>query len=164
MIKPRGLSLSCSVEFEENDGPQVAQPNVSSEDVEIPQEAIGRMGVGFFCPIEGHLVADQEELCSTQVEPFSSQHNQANGTNISPSQEQSQDPSLVDQVASQEPSSPSHDASHDQGQDYHLFLLLKILMLIKATTPVKTGTQLIKMIKIILLATMRKSKPVVKQE
>ena len=27
---------ACSVELEENDGSQVAQPNVSSEDVEIP--------------------------------------------------------------------------------------------------------------------------------
>ena len=42
---------------------------------------------------------------------------QAIGTNISPSQEHSQDPPVVDQVASQGPRSPSHDASHDQGQD-----------------------------------------------
>ena len=49
---------SCSVEFEENEVSQVAQPNVSSEDVEIPQDAIGRMGVGFFRPIEGNLLAD----------------------------------------------------------------------------------------------------------
>ena len=41
---------SCSVEFEENDVSQVDQPNVSSEDVEIPQDSIGRMGVGFFPP------------------------------------------------------------------------------------------------------------------
>ena len=76
---------SCSVEFEENEGSQVAQPNVSSEDVEIPQDAIGRMGVGFFRPIEGHLVGDREELCSTQVEPSSSQDNQAIGNSTSPS-------------------------------------------------------------------------------
>ena len=66
---------SSSVVFEENDGSQVAQPNVSSEDVEIPQDAIRRMGVGFFCPIEGHLLADREELCSTQVEPSSTLEN-----------------------------------------------------------------------------------------
>jgi hypothetical protein len=35
------------------------------------------MGVGFFCPIEGHLVADQEELCSSQVDPSSTQVQQA---------------------------------------------------------------------------------------
>jgi hypothetical protein len=108
---------SCSVEFEEYDGSQVAQPNVSSEDVEMPHEAIGRMGVEFFRPIEGHLVVDREELCSTQVEPSSSQDNQANGTSVSPSLEQAQDPPVVDQVASQEPSNTSHDASKDQGQD-----------------------------------------------
>ena len=42
---------SCSVEFDENEGSQVAQPNVSSEDVEIPQDARRRMGVGFFRPL-----------------------------------------------------------------------------------------------------------------
>ena len=49
---------SCSVEFEENDGSQVAQPNVFGVDVEIPRDAIRRMCVGFFRPIEGHLVGD----------------------------------------------------------------------------------------------------------
>ena len=57
------------------------------------------MGVGFFRPIEGHLVADREELCSTQVEPSSSQDNQANGATNAPNQEQAQDPPVVDQVA-----------------------------------------------------------------
>ena len=108
---------SCKVEFEENIGSQVAQPNVSSEDVEIPQEAIGRMGVGFFRPIEGHLVADREELCSTQVEPSSSQDNQVNGVSNAPNLDQVQDPSIVDQCVSQESSSSSHDASQDLGQD-----------------------------------------------
>ena len=68
------------------------------------------MGVGFLRPIEGHLLADQEELCSTQVEPSSSQDNQANGANDAPTQEQAQDPPIIDQVALQEPSSPSQDA------------------------------------------------------
>ena len=108
---------SCRVDFEENVGSQVAQPNVSSEDVEMPHEAIGRMGVGFFRPIEGHLVADRDGLCSTQVEPSSSQDNQANGSSVSPTLEQSHDPPIVDQVALQEPCSPSHETSHDQGQD-----------------------------------------------
>ena len=85
---------SCKVEFEENVGSQVAQANVSSEDVEIPQETIGRMGVGFFRPIEGHLVADREELCSTQVEPSSSQTQPipAVGTNVEPIQRQVANP------------------------------------------------------------------------
>ena len=64
---------SCSVTFEENDGSQVAQPHVSGVDVEIPQDAIRRMGVGFFRPTEGHLLVDQEGLCSTQVEPSCTQ-------------------------------------------------------------------------------------------
>ena len=59
--------------FEENDGSHVGQVDVCA-DAEIPQDAIGRMGVGFIHPIEGHLVADREELCSTQVEPSSTQH------------------------------------------------------------------------------------------
>jgi len=63
---------SSSVVFEENNGSHVGQVDVCA-DVEIPQDAIGRMGVGFIRPIEGHLVADREELCSTQVEPSSSQ-------------------------------------------------------------------------------------------
>ena len=100
--------------FEENDGSKVVQFHVSDVDVEIPQDAIGRMGVGFFRPIEGHLVVDREELCSTQVEPSSSQDNQAIGNSTSPSQELYHDPPIVDQVASQEPSSPSHVVSRGE--------------------------------------------------
>ena len=40
---------------------------------EIPPQAIRRMGVGFYLPIEEHLVAEGEGQCSTQVEPSSSQ-------------------------------------------------------------------------------------------
>ena len=61
--------------FEENDASQVGQVDMCADD-EIPQDAIERMGVGFFRPIEGHLVADREELCSTQAEPSSTQHQQ----------------------------------------------------------------------------------------
>jgi hypothetical protein len=38
---------------------------------------IRRMGVGFIRPIEGHLVADREGVCSTQVETSSTQVHQA---------------------------------------------------------------------------------------
>ena len=62
-------------------------------------------------------MANREELCSTQVEPSSTQENKANGENDAPTQEQAQDPLFVDQVAMQEPSSPSQDASQYQGQD-----------------------------------------------
>ncbi|KAK1661717.1 hypothetical protein QYE76_049876, partial [Lolium multiflorum] len=98
---------SCSVKFEENDGSQVGQVDVCAGD-EIPQDAIVRMGVGFFRPIEGHGVASREELCSTTVEPSSSQHQQTlpSEANDAPTQEQEQDP-------------PSYvqDQGQDQGQD-----------------------------------------------
>ncbi|KAK1681779.1 hypothetical protein QYE76_042627 [Lolium multiflorum] len=62
------------------------------------------MGVGFFRPIEGHGVASREELCSTTVEPSSSQHQQTPSleANDAPTQEQEENP-------------PSHE--QDQGQD-----------------------------------------------
>ena len=56
-ISSKIIIESCSVKFEENDGSQVGQVDVCAGD-EIPQDAIVRMGVGFFRPIEGHLVAD----------------------------------------------------------------------------------------------------------
>ena len=94
---------SCSVKFEENDGSQVGQVDVCAGD-EIPQDAIVRMGVGFFRPIEGHGVASREGLCSTTVEPSSSQHQQTPSleANDAPTQEQEENPS-------------SH--VQDQGQD-----------------------------------------------
>ncbi|KAK1681906.1 hypothetical protein QYE76_042754 [Lolium multiflorum] len=63
-----------------------------------------RMGVGFFRPIEGHGVASREGLCSTTVEPSSSQHQQTPSleANDAPTQEQEENP-------------PSH--VQDQGQD-----------------------------------------------
>ncbi|KAK1606347.1 hypothetical protein QYE76_030020 [Lolium multiflorum] len=94
---------SCSVRFEENDSSQVGKVDVCAGD-EIPQDAIVRMGVGFFRPIEGHGVASREELCSTTVEPSSSQHQQTPSleANDAPTQEQEENP-------------PSHE--QDQGQD-----------------------------------------------
>ncbi|KAK1650001.1 hypothetical protein QYE76_067806 [Lolium multiflorum] len=91
------------VRFEENDSSQVGQVDVCAGD-EIPQDAIVRMGVGFFRPIEGHGVASREELCSTTVEPSSSQHQQTPSieANDAPTQEQEENP-------------PSH--VQDQGQD-----------------------------------------------
>ncbi|KAK1605066.1 hypothetical protein QYE76_028739 [Lolium multiflorum] len=70
---------SCSVRFEENDGSQVGQ-------------------------VDGHGVASREELCSTTVEPSSSQHQQTPSleANDAPTQEQEENP-------------PSH--VQDQGQD-----------------------------------------------
>ncbi|KAK1646708.1 hypothetical protein QYE76_064513 [Lolium multiflorum] len=84
---------SCSVKFEENDGSQVGQVDVCAGD-EIPQDAIVRMGVGFFRPIEGHGVASREGLCSTTVEPSPSQHQQTPSleANDAPTQEQEENP------------------------------------------------------------------------
>ncbi|KAK1606057.1 hypothetical protein QYE76_029730 [Lolium multiflorum] len=84
---------SSSVKFEENDGSQMGQVDVCAGD-EIPQDAIVRMGVGFFRPVEGHGVASREGLCSTTVEPSSSQHQQtpSSEANDAPTQEQEQDP------------------------------------------------------------------------
>ncbi|KAK1679732.1 hypothetical protein QYE76_040580, partial [Lolium multiflorum] len=98
---------SCSVKFEENDGSQVGQVDVCAGD-EIPQDAIVRMGVGFFRPIEGHGVASREGLCSTTVEPSSSQHQQtpSSEANDAPTQEQEQNPPPCVQ-----------DQGQDQGQD-----------------------------------------------
>ncbi|KAM0916349.1 hypothetical protein ACQ4PT_010232 [Festuca glaucescens] len=88
----------CSVTFEENDGSQVGQVDVCADD-EIPQDAIVRMGTGFHLPIEGHGVAPREGLCSTQVEPSSSQTQQALDLvdNVTPTEEQAQDPPSCEQ-------------------------------------------------------------------
>ena len=62
------------------------------------------MGTGFHLPIGGHGVAPREGLCSTQVEPSSSQTQQAPDLvdNVTPTEEQAHDPPSCEQ---------------DQGQD-----------------------------------------------
>ena len=57
--------------------------------------------MGFIRLIEGHLVADREELCSTQVEPSSSQPQPipAEGANNEPIQRQVENPQQDDQAA-----------------------------------------------------------------
>ena len=110
---------SCSVRFDENDGSQVAQFHVCDVDNEEPQDAIRRMGVGFYRPVEIHHEPPQASTSSTQVEITSSQVEPAPSmeANEAPIQEQVQDPPQVDQVAMQEPSSPIVDASQGQDQD-----------------------------------------------
>ena len=64
----------------------------------MPQDAIGRMGAGFIRPVEEPLMVDQEELCSTHVEPSSSQHQQAPiKEDNDPCQRQVVDPQPTDQ-------------------------------------------------------------------
>ncbi|KAK1686066.1 hypothetical protein QYE76_046914, partial [Lolium multiflorum] len=106
---------SCSVKFEENDGSQVGQVDVCAGD-EIPQDAIVRMGVGFFRPIEGHGVASREELCSTTVEPSSSQHQQTPSleANDAPTQEQEENPPSHEQDQGQDQPNQAHEVEHSQ--------------------------------------------------
>ena len=94
--------------------PKWGQVGVCDVGDAIPSEAIRRMGVGFFRPVEEPLVADREGQCSTQVEPSSTQENHANEEPIAPTQEQVEGPQPLDQVAMQEPNSPIRDGSHDQ--------------------------------------------------
>ncbi|KAK1687091.1 hypothetical protein QYE76_047939 [Lolium multiflorum] len=111
---------SCSVRFEENDGSQVGQVDVCAGD-EIPQDAIVRMGVGFFRPVEGHGVASREGLCSTTVEPSSSQHQQtpSSEANDAPTQEQEQNPPSCVQDQGQDQS-----RIHDGSDEYPFNILL----------------------------------------
>ncbi|KAK1697716.1 hypothetical protein QYE76_014413 [Lolium multiflorum] len=116
-VSSRIIIESCSVKFEENDGSQVGQVDVCAGD-EIPQDAIVRMGVGFFRPIEGHGVASREELCSTTVEPSSSQHQQTipSEANDAPTQEQEQDPPSCVQDQGQDQPRIHDDQAHENEQ------------------------------------------------
>ena len=114
---------SCSVEFDENNGSQVAQFHVRDVDDEQPHEAIHRMGVGFYRPIEIHHGSDNGEASSSQQGAPTPPHDPAptSDTNIAPTQEQAQDPPL-DQAVVQEPSTQSSDPAvvASQGQDKDL--------------------------------------------
>ena len=60
---------SCNVRFDEHNGSQVGQFDLGDVGDEMPPQAIRRMGIGFYRPIEEHLVVEWEGQCSTQVEP-----------------------------------------------------------------------------------------------
>ena len=85
--------------FEEYDGPQGGQVDACVADDEMPQDAIGRMGVGYIRPVEEPLMEDREELFPTQVEPSSSQPQHAPSTeeDNDSSQRQDVDPQHGDQ-------------------------------------------------------------------
>jgi hypothetical protein len=73
--KSTGLVIETSnVSFDEDNGSYVGQSGVRDADDKIPPQAIIRMGVGFFRPIEGHILAKGEGQCSTQVEPSPPEH------------------------------------------------------------------------------------------
>ncbi|KAK1631946.1 hypothetical protein QYE76_006261, partial [Lolium multiflorum] len=150
---------SCSVRFEENDGSQVGQVDVCVGD-EIPQDAIVRMGVGFFRPIEGHGVASREGLCSTTVEPSSSQHQQTPSleANNAPTQEQEQNPPSCVQDQGQDQSDHhgfmmdpmnilSTFSSHRIMSKIKHMRMSNLKKLRKLKLKVKMGTQMIKLIK-----------------
>jgi hypothetical protein len=67
---------TCNVRFDEDNGSFVGQSAVHDVGDKIPPQAIRRMGVGFFRAIEGHLLAEGEGQCSTQVEPSPAKHPQ----------------------------------------------------------------------------------------
>jgi hypothetical protein len=67
---------TCNVMFDEDNGFFVGQSDVHDVGDEIPRQAIRRMSVRFYRPIEGHLLAEGEGQCSTQVEPSPTKHPQ----------------------------------------------------------------------------------------
>jgi hypothetical protein len=98
----------------------VVQSGVFDVGDKIPPQAIRRMGVGHLIPIEEHLLAEGEGQCSTQVEPSSSQAQQAPQGPIDANQRHALDsqPSEHDQDQDQVhggDSSPMGD--HGQAQD-----------------------------------------------
>ena len=107
--KASGIVVNCcSVIFEEVDSAQGGQVDVCA-DVEIPQEAVGRVDLEPLHSIEGHLAADREGLYPMHIGSSSPQVHQSpivEATNTSteeqnanppPSeQDQGQDQSRVD--------------------------------------------------------------------
>jgi hypothetical protein len=94
--------VEANVRFEENDGSRVEQSGFCDIGDEIPPHGIRRMGVGHLIPIEEYLLAEGEGQCCTQVEPSSSQTQQAPQGPIDANQRQAQDP---------------QPSEHDQDQD-----------------------------------------------
>ena len=72
--KTTGLvSETCNVKFDEHDGSQVGQVDLGDVGDELPPQAIRRMGVGFYLPVEEDLVDEGEGQSSTQVMPSPTQ-------------------------------------------------------------------------------------------
>src|SRR4051812_4017211 len=81
---------SSNVEFDEYNGSQVGKSDLNDVGDEITPQAIRRMGVGHFLPVEEPLVVEGEGQCSTHVEPSPPQDQQAN-------QEQDEGPPSAEQ-------------------------------------------------------------------
>jgi hypothetical protein len=113
------------VRFDENDGSHVEQSGVCDVGNEIPPQAIRRMGVGHLIPIEEHLLAEGERLCSTQVEPSPSpsQAPQASQVPTDANQRQALDPHPNEQGQDQDQvdggeSSPAVDQGQAQDDEH----------------------------------------------
>jgi hypothetical protein len=111
---------TSNMHFDENNGSHVGQGCVCDVDDVISCYAIRRMGVGFFLPIEEHLLVEGEGPCSHRVEPSSSQYqrapqDQANNeeTHDAPSSDHDNDQDLL----SINVHSPSHDQDQSQNED-----------------------------------------------
>src|SRR4051812_37881665 len=98
---------SSNMEFDEHNGSQVGQSDLNDVGDEIPPEAIRRMGVGHFLPVEEPLVVEREGQCSTHVEPSPRQDLQEQDEGpLSTEQDQGQDQIIDDGVA------PNDDQDH----------------------------------------------------
>ena len=69
---------TSNVTFEEDDVSLGRQSVTCETGVAIPPDAIGRMGIGFFRPIEGHLMEEGEGPSSASAEPSPTQVHDAN--------------------------------------------------------------------------------------
>jgi hypothetical protein len=67
---------TCNVRLDEDNGSFVGKSGVRDVGDEISPKAIRRMGVRFFCHIEGQLLVEGEGQCSIQVEPSPAEHPQ----------------------------------------------------------------------------------------
>jgi hypothetical protein len=68
------IEETSNVKFDEDNGSHVRQSGVCDVGDGITTQSIKRMGVGFFRPIEEHLLAEGDVQCSTQVEPLPTEH------------------------------------------------------------------------------------------
>jgi hypothetical protein len=159
------------VRFDEVNGFFVGQSGVRDVGDEIPPRAIRRMGVGFFHPIEGHLLTEGEGQCSTQVEPSPAEHphdlNQRQAAHPQP-QDHPIEPSCLESPTHEVWSiwpileSPSLDTRVSGGVKAMMKILLNSVamghLMIKAIQMVKarTRTVIMKMIKKFLKKLLKK--------
>ena len=127
---------TSNVTFEEDDVSRGRQSVACDAGVAIPPDTIGRMGIGFFRPIEGHLMEEGEGPSSASAEPSPSQVHDADQGPSDRGQEQAEDPQPGVEGASSAPEIPApgpeipaeadipatdtRDSSPSQNQDQHI--------------------------------------------